>query len=71
MVDGWSYALGPRLQRHHTTEVGVVPIADKLREADLHWYGHVLRANNGTTRNTAGTLKSLESGPGDSRSNVG
>ncbi|VDO74180.1 unnamed protein product [Heligmosomoides polygyrus] len=25
---------------------GVVPIADKLREARLRWYGHVLRAND-------------------------
>ncbi|VDP61185.1 unnamed protein product [Heligmosomoides polygyrus] len=27
---------------------GVVPIADKLREACLRWYPHVLRANDGT-----------------------
>ncbi|VDO98095.1 unnamed protein product [Heligmosomoides polygyrus] len=27
---------------------GVVPIADKLREARLRWYGHVLRANDDT-----------------------
>ncbi|VDP37194.1 unnamed protein product [Heligmosomoides polygyrus] len=27
---------------------GVVPIADKLCEARLRWYGHVLRANDDT-----------------------
>ncbi|VDP11433.1 unnamed protein product [Heligmosomoides polygyrus] len=27
---------------------GVVTIADKLREARLRWYGHVLRANDDT-----------------------
>ncbi|VDP04025.1 unnamed protein product [Heligmosomoides polygyrus] len=27
---------------------GIVPIADKLREARLRWYGHVLRANDDT-----------------------
>ncbi|VDP60330.1 unnamed protein product [Heligmosomoides polygyrus] len=27
---------------------GVVPVADKLREARLRWYGHVLRANDDT-----------------------
>ncbi|KIH60530.1 hypothetical protein ANCDUO_09221 [Ancylostoma duodenale] len=25
---------------------GVAPITDKLREAPLRWYGHVLRADN-------------------------
>ncbi|VDL76809.1 unnamed protein product [Nippostrongylus brasiliensis] len=27
---------------------GVVPIAEKLRETRLRWYGHVLRASNDT-----------------------
>ncbi|VDO18654.1 unnamed protein product [Heligmosomoides polygyrus] len=29
---------------------GVAPIAEKLREARLRWYGHVLRANDDTVR---------------------
>ncbi|VDP55126.1 unnamed protein product [Heligmosomoides polygyrus] len=29
---------------------GVAPIADKLREARLRWYGHVLRADGDTVR---------------------
>ncbi|VDO23576.1 unnamed protein product [Heligmosomoides polygyrus] len=29
---------------------GVVPIAEKLREARFRWYGHVLRANDDTVR---------------------
>ncbi|VDO89845.1 unnamed protein product [Heligmosomoides polygyrus] len=28
----------------------VAPIAEKLREARLRWYGHVLRANDDTVR---------------------
>ncbi|VDP07496.1 unnamed protein product [Heligmosomoides polygyrus] len=28
----------------------VAPIADRLREARLRWYGHVLRANSDTVR---------------------
>ncbi|VDP55954.1 unnamed protein product [Heligmosomoides polygyrus] len=29
---------------------GVVPIADKMREARLRWYGHVLRGKEGSVR---------------------
>ncbi|VDP37763.1 unnamed protein product [Heligmosomoides polygyrus] len=29
---------------------GIAPIAEKLREARLRWYGHVLRANDDTVR---------------------
>ncbi|VDP14965.1 unnamed protein product [Heligmosomoides polygyrus] len=29
---------------------GFAPSADKLREARLRWYGHVLRANDDTVR---------------------
>ncbi|VDO60439.1 unnamed protein product [Heligmosomoides polygyrus] len=49
---------------------GLVPISDKLREARLRWYGHVLRANDDTVRKGR-TLRSLESGPEEARSNVG
>ncbi|VDO93777.1 unnamed protein product [Heligmosomoides polygyrus] len=31
-------------------EVGVAPIADKMREARLRWYGHVLRGKEGSRR---------------------
>ncbi|VDP08263.1 unnamed protein product [Heligmosomoides polygyrus] len=29
-------------------KVGVAPIADRMREARLRWYGHVLRGNEGS-----------------------
>ncbi|VDP05884.1 unnamed protein product [Heligmosomoides polygyrus] len=44
---------------------GVAPIAEKLREARLRWYGHVLRANDDTVRKIGLNMRSLESGPGD------
>ncbi|VDP27136.1 unnamed protein product [Heligmosomoides polygyrus] len=31
---------------------GVTPIVEKLREARLRWYGHVLRASGDTVRKT-------------------
>ncbi|VDO93965.1 unnamed protein product [Heligmosomoides polygyrus] len=43
-----------RLDRIRNDEIrqrfGVAPIADKLREARLRWYGHVLRASGDTVR---------------------
>ncbi|PIO62574.1 hypothetical protein TELCIR_15863, partial [Teladorsagia circumcincta] len=48
--------------------LGVAPIADKLREARLRWYGHVLRANDVTV---CKTLTCQESGQEDARSNDG
>uniref|UniRef100_A0A914WJ88 Reverse transcriptase domain-containing protein n=1 Tax=Plectus sambesii TaxID=2011161 RepID=A0A914WJ88_9BILA len=36
---------------------GVVPIAEKLRESRLRWYGHVLRADDGTIAMTGFTLE--------------
>ncbi|VDP03000.1 unnamed protein product [Heligmosomoides polygyrus] len=36
---------------------GVAPIAEKLREARLRWYGHVLRANDDTVRKTGLNLE--------------
>ncbi|VDO64135.1 unnamed protein product [Heligmosomoides polygyrus] len=59
--------------RNNTTRqrFGVAPIAEKLREARLRWYSHILRANDDTDRKIGMNLESLESGPGDARSNVG
>ncbi|VDP55703.1 unnamed protein product [Heligmosomoides polygyrus] len=31
---------------------GVAPIADKVREARLRWYGHVLRGEGGSVHNS-------------------
>ncbi|VDO60569.1 unnamed protein product [Heligmosomoides polygyrus] len=31
-------------------KLGVVPIADKMREARLRWYGHVLRGKEDSVR---------------------
>ncbi|VDP09024.1 unnamed protein product [Heligmosomoides polygyrus] len=43
-----------RLDRIRNDEIrqrfGVAPIADKLREARLRWYGHGLRASGDTVR---------------------
>uniref|UniRef100_A0A183GXA0 FHA domain-containing protein n=1 Tax=Heligmosomoides polygyrus TaxID=6339 RepID=A0A183GXA0_HELPZ len=47
-VDGRNYAFGPRSQRAIRQRFSVAPIAEKLREARLRWYGHVLRANDDT-----------------------
>ncbi|EYC20669.1 hypothetical protein Y032_0021g355 [Ancylostoma ceylanicum] len=40
---------------------GIAPIADKLRETRLRWYGHVLRANDDTIRKVCLDLE----GPGE------
>ncbi|VDP47676.1 unnamed protein product [Heligmosomoides polygyrus] len=44
---------------------GVVPISDKLREARLRWYNHVLRANDDTVREPKpwGTWKAAQKSP--------
>ena len=34
------------------TKFGVAPVAEKMREARLRWYGHVLRASCDTVRRT-------------------
>ncbi|VDO98026.1 unnamed protein product [Heligmosomoides polygyrus] len=50
---------------------GVASIADKLREARLRWYGHVLRVNDDTVCKIGLNLEVPENGPEDARNNVG
>ncbi|VDP00995.1 unnamed protein product [Heligmosomoides polygyrus] len=50
---------------------GVAPVADKMREARLRWYGHVLRGKEDSIRMIALSWKYLESGLEDARSSVG
>ncbi|VDP41883.1 unnamed protein product [Heligmosomoides polygyrus] len=51
-VDGRSSAFGNKNVRNDAIRqrFGVAPIAEKLREARLRWYGHVLRANDDIVR---------------------
>lgn len=56
-MDGRCYALGPRSERHYTTEIWFCPIAYKLRAARFRWYGHVLRANGDTVHNISLNLE--------------
>ncbi|VDO83209.1 unnamed protein product [Heligmosomoides polygyrus] len=42
---------------------GVAPIAEKLREARLRWYGHVLRSNDDTVRKISLNLNVLGKRP--------
>ncbi|VDP25219.1 unnamed protein product [Heligmosomoides polygyrus] len=42
---------------------GVAPIAEKLREACLRWYGHVLRANEDTILKIGQNLEVLGKRP--------
>ncbi|VDP05301.1 unnamed protein product [Heligmosomoides polygyrus] len=50
---------------------GVALISDKLREARLRWYDHVLRANDDIVRKIGLNLEVPEKRPGDDLSNVG
>ncbi|VDP02630.1 unnamed protein product [Heligmosomoides polygyrus] len=50
---------------------GVAPIAEKLREARLGWYGHALRANDDTVRKIGLNLEVPGKRPRDARGNVG
>ncbi|EYB96990.1 hypothetical protein Y032_0144g2447 [Ancylostoma ceylanicum] len=54
-----SYSLRPHLQRRHSAPARHRHDrqADKLREARLRWYGHVLRADNATVCNIALNLE--------------
>uniref|UniRef100_A0A8L8KT92 Reverse transcriptase domain-containing protein n=1 Tax=Heligmosomoides polygyrus TaxID=6339 RepID=A0A8L8KT92_HELPZ len=49
-LDGWSHARGPHPKRCHSEKFGVAPIADKMREARLRWYGHVLCGKEDSVR---------------------
>ncbi|VDO40919.1 unnamed protein product [Haemonchus placei] len=42
---------------------GVAPIVDKMREARLRWYGHVLRAKNDSVRKIGPNLDVSEKRP--------
>ncbi|EYB97212.1 hypothetical protein Y032_0142g2302 [Ancylostoma ceylanicum] len=48
MLDGWYHTCRQHSQRADPRAVRHRPIADKLRETRLGWYGHVLRANEDT-----------------------
>uniref|UniRef100_A0A183FJ74 ISNCY family transposase n=1 Tax=Heligmosomoides polygyrus TaxID=6339 RepID=A0A183FJ74_HELPZ len=49
-LDGWSHAPGPHPNDAIRQKFGVAPIADKMREARLRWYGHVLRGKEDSVR---------------------
>ncbi|EYC33053.1 hypothetical protein Y032_0002g577 [Ancylostoma ceylanicum] len=49
---------------------GIATMADKLREARLRWYGHVLRADNATVCKIALNID-VQGGKKDARSSDG
>ncbi|VDP09717.1 unnamed protein product [Heligmosomoides polygyrus] len=62
-VDGRSYALDRVRNDIIRQRFGVVPISDKLHEARLRWYGHVLCANDDTVRKIGLNLGVLDKRP--------
>ncbi|KIH63202.1 hypothetical protein ANCDUO_06495 [Ancylostoma duodenale] len=49
-LDGWRNAARSNLQPGHQESVWRSRISDKLRKSRPRWYGHVLRAEEGTVR---------------------
>ncbi|VDO71503.1 unnamed protein product [Heligmosomoides polygyrus] len=48
-------------------KIGVAPIADKMREARLRWYGHVLRGEENSVRKIGLNFEVIGKRPGGLR----